>query len=116
MIAAVHVIDVYLNEKHEAERNHIRQLAGSKDPSSTEVLRGYVREAMRLFHLAFALWYDNNKFYLGLNPQFTGLWRDVAVDASIPQGDGLAPLKVQAGDRIWASFKNAHLDVCSSFY
>jgi len=90
--AAVHVIDVYLDDKHEKERNHIRQLAGSKDPSSTEVLLGYVREAMRL------------------NPQFTGLWRDVAVDASIPQGDGLPPLKVQAGDRIWASFKNAHLD------
>ena len=47
MIAAVHVIDVYLGDKHEKERNHIRQLAGSKDPSSTEVLRGYVREAMR---------------------------------------------------------------------
>jgi len=90
--AAIHVIDVYLDEKREAERNHIRQLAGSKDPSSTELLRGYVREAMRL------------------NPQFTGLWREAAVDASIPQGDGLPPLKVQAGDRIWASFKNAHLD------
>ena len=105
MIAAVHVIDVYLDEKHEAERNHIRQLAESKDPSSTEVLRGYVREAMRWFHLAFALWHDNNKFYLGLNSQSTGLWRDVAIDVLIPQGDGLAPLKVQAGDRIWASFK-----------
>ena len=46
-IAAINVVDVYLDEKHEAERNHIRQLAGSKDPSSTELLRGYVREAMR---------------------------------------------------------------------
>jgi len=90
--AAIQVIDVYLDEKHESERNHIRQLAGSKDPSSTQLLRGYVREAMRL------------------NPQFTGLWRDAAVDATIPQGDGLPPLKVEAGDRIWASFKNAHLD------
>jgi len=90
--AAVHVIDVYLDEKHEKERHHIRQLAASTDPSSTEVLRGYVREAMRL------------------NPQFTGLWRDAVVDASIPQGDDLPPLKVLAGDRIWASFKNAHLN------
>lgn len=47
MIAAVQVIDVYLDDQREAERNHIRQLAGSQDPSSTEVLRGYVREAMR---------------------------------------------------------------------
>ena len=84
MIAAVQVIDVYLDGQREAERNHIRQLAGSKDPSNTEVLRGYVREAMRWFHLAFALCYDNNKFYLGLNSQITGLWRDVAVDALIP--------------------------------
>ena len=58
----------------------------------------------------------NKPFYLGLNPQFTGLWRDVAIDASIPQGDGLPPLQVQAGDRIWASFKNAHLDVCCSHF
>ena len=55
---------------------------------------------------------NNYAFYLGLNPQFTGLWRDAEVDASIPQGDGLPPLEVKAGDRIWASFKNAHLNVC----
>ena len=53
-------------------------------------------------------------FHLGLNPQFTGLWRDAVVDASIPRGDDRPPLKVLAGDRIWASFKNAHLNVCSS--
>ena len=47
MVAAVQVIDVYLDDEREAERNHIRQLAGSNDPSSTDVLRGYVREAMR---------------------------------------------------------------------
>ena len=51
-------------------------------------------------------------FDLGLNPQFTGLWRDVVADALIPQGDDLPPLKVQAGDRIRANFKNAHLNVC----
>jgi hypothetical protein len=47
MIAAVQVIDIYLDEKHEIERNHIRQLAASSDPSSTELLRDYVREGMR---------------------------------------------------------------------
>jgi hypothetical protein len=51
---------------------------------------------------------------LGLNPQFTGLWRDVAVDATIPQGKDLPPMNVKAGDRIWASFKNAHINVRSS--
>ncbi len=47
MTAAVHVIDVYLDDSREKERNDIRQLAGSTDPGSTELLRGYVREAMR---------------------------------------------------------------------
>lgn len=47
----------------------------------------------------------------GLRPQFTGIWRDAAVDAEIPQASG-APIKVKAGDRIRASFKNAHLNVC----
>jgi len=64
----------------------------SDDSKSTDLLRGYVREAMRL------------------NPQFTGLWRDVAADAAIPQGKGLPPMNVKAGDRIWASFKNAHIN------
>ena len=46
MIAAVQVIDVYLDEKRETERNHIRELAASSDPSINELLRGYVREGM----------------------------------------------------------------------
>lgn len=49
--------------------------------------------------------------FVGLNPQFTGLWRDAVVDAEIPQGPGIPPLHVKSGDRIWASFKNAHLNV-----
>ncbi|KAF8879290.1 heme peroxidase [Infundibulicybe gibba] len=83
--AAVHVVDFYLDDKREKERIHLLQLH--------RLLRGYVREAMR-----------------APNPQFTGLWRDAAVDADIPQGNGLPPLSVKAGDRIWASFKNAHLN------
>ncbi|KAJ7174160.1 heme peroxidase [Mycena crocata] len=90
--AAVHVIDFYLDDSHEQERLQIIKLVQSDDSKSTEILRGYVREAMRL------------------NPQFTGLWRDVAVDAAIPQGKGMAPMNVKAGDRIWASFKNAHIN------
>ncbi|KAJ7028392.1 hypothetical protein C8F04DRAFT_1398916 [Mycena alexandri] len=81
---------LYLDDAHAQERVQIFNLVQSEDSKSTEMLRGYVREAMRL------------------NPQFTGLWRDVAADASIPQGKGLPPMNVKAGDRIWASFKNAH--------
>ncbi|KAK7036088.1 heme peroxidase [Favolaschia claudopus] len=90
--AAVHVIDFYLDDSHAKERSQIMQLVKSDDKKSTDLLRGYVREAMRL------------------NPQFTGLWRGAAVDTVIPQGDGLPPLKIKAGDRIWASFKNAHIN------
>ncbi|KAJ7704765.1 heme peroxidase [Mycena rosella] len=88
--AAVHVIDFYLDDAHQQERLQISKLVQNDDSKSTDMLRGYVREAMRL------------------NPQFTGLWRDVAADAVIPQGKGLPPMNVKAGDRIWASFKNAH--------
>ena len=49
---------------------------------------------------------------LGLKPQFPGLWREAVVDATIPQGPGLPPLEIKTGDRIWASFRNAHLNVC----
>ncbi|KAJ6607611.1 heme peroxidase [Mycena sp. CBHHK59/15] len=88
--AAVHVVDFYFDDAREQERIQILRLAQNDDAKSTELLRGYVREAMRL------------------HPQFTGLWRDVAVDATIPQGGDLPPLAVKKGDRIWASFKNAH--------
>ncbi|KAJ6585690.1 heme peroxidase [Mycena capillaripes] len=90
--AAVHVVDFYLDDAHAQERAQILKLVQSEDSKATEMLRGYVREAMRL------------------NPQFTGLWRDVAADATIPQGNGLPPMNVKAGDRIWASFKNAHVN------
>ncbi|KAJ6583033.1 heme peroxidase [Mycena vulgaris] len=90
--AAVHVIDFYFDDAHEQERTQIIKLVQNDDSQSTNILRGYVREAMRL------------------NPQFTGLWRAVAVDATIPQGPGLPPMSAKKGDRIWASFKNAHIN------
>ncbi|KAJ6500909.1 heme peroxidase [Mycena sanguinolenta] len=90
--AAVHVIDFYLDDARAQERAQIINLVQGDSTKSTDMLCGYVREAMRL------------------NPQFTGLWRDVAVDASIPQGKGLPPINVKAGDRIWASFRNAHIN------
>jgi hypothetical protein len=48
--AAVHVIDFYLCPEHEKEKVQIIQLAHSDDAQSTELLRGYVREAMRMYH------------------------------------------------------------------
>jgi len=90
--AASQVIEFYLRPEYEKERFRILQLVQSQDAGSTELLRGYVREGMRL------------------NPQVPGLWRSVAVDAQVPQGGTLPPLNVKAGDRIWASFRNAHLN------
>jgi hypothetical protein len=45
--AAVHVVDFYLDDTHEKERLQILQLVQSDDSKSTDMLRGYVREAMR---------------------------------------------------------------------
>ncbi|TFK63860.1 heme peroxidase [Pluteus cervinus] len=90
--AAVHVIDFYFDDAREKERLAILKLVQTESDANTKVIRGYVREAMRL------------------NPQYTGLWRDAAVDATIEQGAGLPPIQIKTGDRIWASFKNAHLN------
>ncbi|TFK63858.1 heme peroxidase [Pluteus cervinus] len=91
-IAAVHVVDFYFDDAREKERLAILKLVQTESDANTKVIRGYVREAMRL------------------NPQYTGLWRDAAVDATIAQGAGLPPIQIKTGDRIWASFKNAHLN------
>ncbi|KAJ7469076.1 heme peroxidase [Mycena latifolia] len=88
----VHVLDFYLDDAREHERREILRLVHSNDAKSTETLRGYVREGMRL------------------NPQYCGLWREVVTDAVIPQDPGLPSLEVKAGDRVWGSFKNAHLN------
>lgn len=43
--------------------------------------------------------------------EFAGLWRLAAVDANIVQGNGRPNVSIQADDRIWATFTNAHLNV-----
>ncbi|KAF5370929.1 hypothetical protein D9615_009815 [Tricholomella constricta] len=90
--AAVHVIDFYLDDARTTEREHIIELVNQQDSNSVALLRGYVCEAMRL------------------KPQFPGLWREAVVDAQISQGPGLPPIEIKAGDRIWGSFRNAHLN------
>ncbi|THH11068.1 hypothetical protein EW145_g888 [Phellinidium pouzarii] len=90
--AVAQVVDFYLDDNRAKERAELIAVCARDDPHSAELLRGYVREGMRL------------------NPQFGGLFRAVAQDDSVPQGDGLAPLPVKAGDLIFASFKNANLN------
>jgi hypothetical protein len=45
--AAVHVVNLYFEEEHAKEREHIVKLANATDAASTELLRGYAREGMR---------------------------------------------------------------------
>ncbi|KAJ7924221.1 heme peroxidase [Mycena leptocephala] len=89
---AVQVMDFYLDDERAQERQQIIALVQQNTADADNTLVGYIREGMRL------------------NPQYCGLWRQCAVDASIPQGAGLDPIHVKAGDRVWGSFKNAHLN------
>ncbi|KAF7343790.1 Heme peroxidase [Mycena sanguinolenta] len=89
---AVHVLDFYLDDERAQECQQIIALVQQNTPDADNTLIAYIREGMRL------------------NPQYCGLWRQCAVDASIPQGAGLDPINVKAGDRVWGSFKNAHIN------
>ncbi|EJC98652.1 heme peroxidase [Fomitiporia mediterranea MF3/22] len=90
--ATAQVIDFYLSDERAKERAQIIELCKRNDGEAEELLKGYVREAMRL------------------NPQFGGLFRAVMQDDTVPQGDGFQPMQVKAGDLLFASFKNAHLN------
>ncbi|KAG6916402.1 hypothetical protein DXG01_006982 [Tephrocybe rancida] len=90
--AATNVIDFYLSDARTKEREHITELVNNTGPDSDTLLRGYVSEAMRL------------------KPQYNGLWRKAVVDAIVYQGPGLPPVDIKAGDWIWGSWRNAHLD------
>ena len=82
--AAVHVIDFYLDDAQEKERNHIIQLVNGEDNDNGELLRGYVREAMRKIERYFVRCFHILIPLLGLRPQFPGLWREALVDATVP--------------------------------
>ncbi|PPQ84052.1 hypothetical protein CVT26_013955, partial [Gymnopilus dilepis] len=90
--ALVNVVDFYLDDARKAEREHIVELVKHNDAECQALLWGYVNEAMRL------------------QPQFEGLWRTSVVDSIVDQGPSLPLLQVKAGDRLRASFRNAHLN------
>jgi linoleate 10R-lipoxygenase len=71
---------------------------------------------MRAFNASIYLFINSDAYNaIGLDPQFTGLWREATVETTIVQGKygntDLPNIKVKPGDRIYASFKNAHLNV-----
>lgn len=91
--AVAQVVDFYLGDDRAQERAALINICKRDDAKSKELLRGYVREAMRL------------------NPQFGGLFRVAVQDDVVPQGTGFQPLQVKTGDILFAGFKNAHLNV-----
>ena len=103
--AVAQIVDFYLDDNRQKEREALIAVCArdDTDPEVNALLKGYVREAMRL------------------NPQYAGLFRTAAKDGTIVQGDGLAvnsstvtslpDTHVKAGDVIFGSFKNAHLNV-----
>ncbi|KAH8111877.1 heme peroxidase [Phellopilus nigrolimitatus] len=90
--AVAQVVDFYLDDSRAAERAQLVAACARDDKKGAELLRGYVREGMRL------------------NPQFGGLFRAAVQDDLVPQGAGFQPLQVRAGDLLFAGFKNAHLN------
>ncbi|KDN41575.1 hypothetical protein RSAG8_07376, partial [Rhizoctonia solani AG-8 WAC10335] len=90
--ATSHMVDFYMDDARKKEREHLIQLATKNDPESIQLLIGYYREAARL------------------NPQFPALPRVAAVQDEIPQGAGKPSISVKPGDRLFLSYRNAHLD------
>lgn len=96
--AVAQVVDFYLGADRAQERAALISVCKRDDAKSKELLKGYVREAMRL------------------NPQFGGLFRVAVQDDVVPQGTGFQPLQVKTGDILFAGFKNAHLNVSSILF
>lgn len=93
--AAAQVVDFYLRDDRASERAALIEACTrpDTDEDAKELVRGYVREGMRL------------------NPQFAGLFRIVVADDVVPQGEGFTPMQVKKGDLLFGSYKNAHLNV-----
>ncbi|KAF8751809.1 heme peroxidase [Rhizoctonia solani] len=90
--ATAQMVEFYMDDAHKKEREHIFQLASKNDDESTQLLAGYYREAARL------------------NPQFPALVRIAVAQDEIPQSGGKPAISVKPGDRLFCSYRNAHLD------
>ncbi|KAG8750070.1 hypothetical protein FRC12_013089 [Ceratobasidium sp. 428] len=89
-MAATHVLDFYLSDERQVEREAIRKLALQDTPESDRKLGGYVREAMRL------------------RPQAPGIFRDVNKRVTLQDGDRI--LQLDEHDRLFVSLANSGLD------
>lgn len=91
------IVTFYLEDNRSKELAALIEVCKGNDEKSNELLKGYVREGVRL------------------NPPFSALQRIVAQDDSISQGEGFKPLLVTKGDILLTNFKNANLNVSIHF-
>ncbi|KIM21654.1 hypothetical protein M408DRAFT_333328 [Serendipita vermifera MAFF 305830] len=91
-MAASLVVDFYLSDGMEKEKQEIMLLAKDNTPAAAARLTGYAREALRL------------------HPQAPGIFRQAAADATIVEDDKLPSVHVKKGDRIFVSLANANKD------
>ncbi|CCO35794.1 hypothetical protein BN14_09914 [Rhizoctonia solani AG-1 IB] len=94
--AVCQMVNFYMDGARKKERDHIIELASKSDAESTQLLVGYYREAARL------------------DPQFPALVRIAVTPDEVPQSGGKPAISVKPGDRLFCSYRNAHLDPNSS--
>ena len=78
------MLDVLLSDTYKHHWPEIEKLARSKDPKAIEVLERYALEAYRI------------------NPAAWGLFRNVAHDTEVKDGDNT--IKVKKGSQVYANF------------
>jgi hypothetical protein len=109
-LAATLVIDFYLDEKHAKEKKEIMDLSMDNTPGASRRLCGYVREALRLHPQVYLYPLRIPSTQLNTS-QAPGIFRESTADMTIVEGNGLPPVNVQKGDRIFVSLGKANMDV-----
>ncbi|KAG8780137.1 hypothetical protein FRC12_023407 [Ceratobasidium sp. 428] len=89
-MAATLVVDFYLSDERQIEREAICGLVLQHTPESDRKLSGYIREAMRL------------------RPQVPGIFRDVNQRVTLQDGDKI--LELNQHNRLFVSLANSGLD------
>ncbi|CAG7848099.1 Psi-producing oxygenase A AltName: Full=Fatty acid oxygenase ppoA; Includes: RecName: Full=Linoleate 8R-lipoxygenase; Includes: RecName: Full=9,12-octadecadienoate 8-hydroperoxide 8R-isomerase [Serendipita indica DSM 11827] len=90
--ATTHVVDFYLDKEREEEFKHLKDLSMDKTAEADALLAGYAREGLRF------------------RPQAPGIFRRATKDVTVVEGNGLKPVDIKAGDRIFVSLTHAGMD------
>jgi hypothetical protein len=109
-VACSLAINFYLDDLRSTERADIAKLARRDDPNDNALIMGYIREAQSVW-ACFSCASNIQIVRVGLAPQFPGVFRDVAADAIVARGNRLFEAYMEKGDRAYADFRTAHLNV-----